>query len=80
MESSPKIKWHAWTPGADLVKKSQDWNLEFLILAFFFCFTQASIWWGKSEEREHMKWSRFNQAAKMNIMKVEVWGKTPFLF
>lgn len=37
--------------------------------------------WGKSENREYINWSHFNQAAKIsNIMKVESWGKTPLLF
>ena len=35
----------------------------------------------KSEDREYIQWSHFNQDAKIvNIMKIEVSGKFPFLF
>ena len=38
------------------------------------------IIWGKSKDTERTKWSHFNQTAKnTNIMKVESWGKIPFL-
>lgn len=35
----------------------------------------------KSEDREYIQWSHFSQDAKIvNIMKIEVSGKFPFLF
>lgn len=31
--------------------------------------------WGNSEDRDFIKWSHFNEAAKIiNIMKFEAWG------
>lgn len=56
------------------------WNVLFDLC----CFLKEKSWskekWGKSEDRGHTKWTRFNQAAKIiNILKAEAPGSDSIL-